>query len=147
MLLLCGVIFEFLNIPPYRIIPLDKTPEVYRWLAEQPRDTIIAEFPLDAIAPNPKYMFFQTKHHKSMINGTIPGTSPNVEAKTLTRLSDLTTLRVLQKWNVRYILIHPSAYEATGLIEDTLELEKILKSPHLKRVKEFSDTLVCAIAQ
>ena len=39
------VLFEFINIPPFRNLDLSKTPPVYEWLASQPEDVVVAEYP------------------------------------------------------------------------------------------------------
>jgi hypothetical protein len=137
-ILCCGlVLFEFWNWPPYKVIDVSKIPAVYYWLKVQPADTVIAEYPLDAISPNELYMFYQTKHEKRMINGTIPDTEASRIAKTLVKLSDKATTAKLREWGVRYILVHRSSYLESGLIEDKLELEKIPKNPNLRLIKTF----------
>ena len=49
----CGlVLFEFWNWPPYKVIDLSKVPAAYYWIKEQPKDIVIADYPLDADSPN-----------------------------------------------------------------------------------------------
>jgi hypothetical protein len=136
--LFCGlVLFEFWNWPPYKVIDVSKVPTVYYWLKEQPGDFAIAEYPLDADSPNEMYKFFQTKHEKKIINGSIPGTYANKVAQTIAKLSELRTAEVLKWMGVKYALVHKEAYLETGLIEEIVELEKISRNSGLKFVRSF----------
>ena len=45
------------------------------------------------------YKFYQTKHEKKIINGTIPGIYANKVAKTITKLSDPHTAGILKRWS------------------------------------------------
>jgi hypothetical protein len=131
------VLFEFWNYPPYKVIKVSRPPEVYNWLKGQPEDTVIAEYPLDAGSPNEIYKFYQTKHEKRIINGSLPGSHANKVAQTLTRLSDSNTPGALRWMGVKYVFVHKGDYLSTELIEDRDELEKILGLPGLKFIKSF----------
>jgi len=131
------VLFEFWNYPPYKVIDVSKVPAVYYWLQGQPGDFVIAEYPLDADSPNEMYKFYQTKHEKKIINGTIPETEANRIAKTLTKLSEKSTASKLKEWGVKYAVVHRDGYLETGLIERIEELSKISKNPGLKFIKTF----------
>lgn len=136
--LFCGlVLFEFWNWPPYKVIGVSIVPTVYSWIKEQPGDFAIAEYPLDVNGPNEMSKFYQTKHEKKIINGTIPGTYANKVAKTITKLSDLHIVRVLKWMGVKYVLVHRQDYLETELIEEIEELNKIPKNLGLKIVKSF----------
>lgn len=137
--LFCGlVLFEFWNYPPFKVIDVSKVPKVYYWLKQQSDDFVIVEYPLDANGPNELYKFYQTKHEKKIINGTIPGTYANEVAKIITRLSELKTAGVLKWMGAKYVLVHKNNYLMTELIEDREELKKIAQNSGLKFVKGFS---------
>ncbi|MFC1804517.1 hypothetical protein ACFLZ3_01655 [Candidatus Omnitrophota bacterium] len=137
--LFCGlVLFEFWNYPPFKVIDVSKTPEVYRWLKQLPQDIVIAEYPLDADSPNEVYKFYQTEHEKKMINGTIPGTHANKISQTITKLSDPDTGGILKSIGVKYVVVHRNDYLESGLVDDKNELTKISLNPGLKLVKSFS---------
>ena len=131
------VLFEFWNWPPYKVIDVSKVPAVYYWLKEQPRDIVIAEYPLDANSPNVMYMFYQTVHEKKIINGTIPETYANKVAHTITKLSSPETAKVLKWMGVRYVLVHRDDYLKSELVEEIEELKKIPQNPGLKFIKTF----------
>ena len=136
--LFCGlVLFEFWNWPPYKVIDISKVPAVYYWIKEQPKDIVIADYPLDADSPNELYKFFQTVHEKKIINGTIPGTHANKVAQEIRRLSQPKTASILKWMGVKYVIVHKDDYLKTDLIEDKEDLEKIPKNPSLKFVKSF----------
>ena len=132
------VLFEFWNYPPFKVIDLSKVPAVYYWLKDEPKDIVIAEYPLDADSPSELYKFFQTVHEKKIINGTIPGTYANKVAQAIKRLSSPQTASVLKWMGVKYAIVHKDEYLKTDLIEDREDLEGIYQSPDLKFVKSFS---------
>jgi hypothetical protein len=137
VLLFSLVLFEFWNYPPYKVIDLNRVPQVYYWLKQQPGDFVIAEYPLDSYSPNENYKFFQTKHYKKIINGTIPGTYAHKVAQAITRLSSKGTTQVLKWMGVRYVLVHHDGYLETELAEDREELDKIAVNKELKFIKSF----------
>lgn len=136
--LFCGlVLFEFWNWPPYKVIDLSKVPAVYYWIKEQPKDIVIADYPLDADSPNELYKFFQTVHEKKIINGTIPGTHANKVAQEIRRLSQPKTASILKWMGVKYVVVHKDDYLKTDLIEDKEDMERISQNQGLKFVKSF----------
>lgn len=140
-ILACGLLmFEFWNYPPYKVIDVSKFPEVYHWIKKQAGDFVIAEYPLDLNGPNEKYRFFQRKHEKKIINGTIPGTYANKVAKIITELSEPQTTKILNWMGVKYVLLHRDDYIRTELASEKEELNKISHSPFLKFLKSFGDT-------
>ena len=136
--LFCGlVLFEFWNWPPYKVIDLSKVPAVYYWLKEEPKDTVIADYPLDADSPSELYKFFQTVHEKKIINGTIPGTYANKVAQEIRRLSEPKTASILKWMGVKYAVVHKDDYLKTDLVEDKEDMENIPRNQGLKLVKSF----------
>lgn len=132
------VLFEFWNYPPYKVIDVAQFPAVYDWLKEQPGDFIVAEYPLDAGSPNEMYKFYQTRHEKKIINGTLPGTYANGVAGTITKLSDFSTAGVLKWLGVKYILVHHQGYLKTGLVEEKVELNKISGNKGIRLIRSFA---------
>ncbi len=131
------VLFEFWNWPPYKVIDVSRVPEVYYWLKGQPKDTAIAEYPIDTNGASEWYKLYQTMHEKSMINGTIPGTYPNRIARSITKLSAQETAAALAWLGVKYVLLNKESYLKTELVEDIDELNKIPKNSGLKFIKSF----------
>ncbi|MBU1122655.1 MAG: hypothetical protein KKF54_08210 [Candidatus Omnitrophica bacterium] len=136
--LFCGlVLFEFWNYPPLKVIDVSKAPQAYSWLGDQKGEFAIAEYPLDIDLPNEMYKFYQIFHHKPIINGTIPGTEPNVLARKMTDLSDSLIASKLKGMGVKYVFVHQDHYLNTELLEKKKELEAIPSNPGLKFVKTF----------
>ena len=131
------VLFEFWNWPPYKVIDLSRVPAVYYWIKEQPKDIVIADYPLDTDSPNELYKFFQTVHEKKIINGTIPGTHANKVAQEIRRLSQPKTASILKWMGVKYVVVHKDDYLKTDLIEDKEDMERIPQNQGLKFVKSF----------
>lgn len=132
------VLFEFWNWPPYKVIDVSVFPAAYTWLKSQPGDFTIAEYPLDTNGANELYKFYQTKHEKKIINGTIPGTYANEIAKAIVKLSGSKTAGILQWIGLRYVLVHRGDYLNSELTEDSQELSKIPANPGLKLIKTFA---------
>ena len=131
------LLFEFWNFPPFRVIDVSAVPEVYYWLKEQLGDFAVAEYPLDTNGADLMYMFYQTKHEKKIINGTVPGTYANNVARSIDKLSAANTPGALKWMGVKYLLIHEDGYLSSGLIEDKEELEKIPNNLSFKFVRRF----------
>jgi hypothetical protein len=133
------ILFEFWNYPPFKVIDLSMVPGVYHWLKEQPKDFVIAEYPLDAATTNELYRFYQTKYAKKRINATIPGSYANKVTKSIKKLSSIETAPVLSWMDVRYVLVHKQDYLNSGLIEDKEELGNIKDNTGLKFLETFGD--------
>ncbi|MEW6101147.1 MAG: hypothetical protein AB1481_02515 [Candidatus Omnitrophota bacterium] len=137
-MIFCGlVLFEFWNYPPLRVIDVSVAPEVYSWINSRAGDFAIAEYPLDVNSPNEFYKFYQTKHGKKMIDGTVPGTSINEISRSLVNLSELDTAKALRWMEVRYALVHRDDYLNTDLVEQIEELDKIPRNTGLKFIRSF----------
>jgi len=137
MLFCILVLFEFWNWPPYKVIDVSKVPEVYYWLKKQPKDIVVAEYPIDTNGANEMYELYQIVHEKSMINGTIPGTYPNRIARSITKLSAQETAAALAWLGVKYVLVHREDYFNTGLVEDMKDLDRIPYNRSLSLIKSF----------
>jgi hypothetical protein len=139
IVLLCNglVLFEFWNYPPYKVIDMSRVPAAYYWLRNEPGDFVVAEYPLDASPPKEIYKFYQTRHLKRIINGTLPGTKANKVAQEIIKLSEPKAAGILRWMGVKYVLVHHQDYLNTELVSDKEELEKISKDTKLKLIKSF----------
>ncbi|MBU1998289.1 MAG: hypothetical protein KKE64_02210, partial [Candidatus Omnitrophica bacterium] len=139
VLVMLLVLFEFWNYPPFKVIDVSRFPAVYNWLRLEPKDTVIAEYPLDARDQNEMYKLYQTRHEKKMINASARGTQANNIALTITQLSSSRTAGILKWMGVRYVIVHSDGYLNTELIEKKEEFEQISKNPGLRIVRNFSE--------
>lgn len=135
--LLIGVFFEFWNYPPFKVLQVADFPAVYSWLRQEPKEIIIAEYPLDSGSPNEMYKFYQTKHHKRIVNGTLPGTKAHEFAQSIATLSSENTPGILKGMSVKYVLVHHDGYAQTGLDADREELSKIKSQKGIRLIKTF----------
>ncbi|HOX55134.1 MAG: hypothetical protein PHI86_01825 [Candidatus Omnitrophica bacterium] len=133
------LLFEFLNFPPFKVIDLTVHPQIYDWLKNEPKDYIIAEYPLDANGQNEMYKFHQTIHQKKIINATIPGTRANELAQLIDKLSMPDTAGILKWMGVKYVLVHTNPYKETNLLSEKVELDKIRRNKGLKFIKNLDD--------
>lgn len=136
----CALVsFEFWNYPPLKVIDLTKYPKVYDWLRQEPDNIVIAEYPLDAGGESEFYKFYQTKHHKKMINGTVPGTIANRISCSLLDIGDYKTAGGLRWLGVKYVLVHLNSYRANENVQARKTLENVGKNKGLQLVKATAD--------
>ncbi|MBN1260857.1 MAG: hypothetical protein JXB35_09270, partial [Anaerolineae bacterium] len=82
-------------------------PEVYTWLAGQPGDLIIAEYPFPRSSQvSPNYLFYTTVHGKRLVNGHGFSTRSDLLMPALWDLTDRQTPGVLSALGVDYVLLH-----------------------------------------
>jgi len=110
---LAVVLVEFANFPPYKTTSSREVPRVYHWLALQPGDFIIAEYPM--VASNEvrhyQYLFYQRAHKKRLINGAQVGTPGEELRKKLIDIERSQTIKTLASLGTKYILIHKDMYQ------------------------------------
>lgn len=153
--------FEYWSVPARLAASVKTPPPVYQWLARQPGDFIIAEYPMmpgDEAAVY-TYYFWQRVHRKRLVNGATPS---NRRAWSLFEqvrdLSKPEAIRLLKEIGVRYIIVHPEMY-AQGQIPAPIKryfpphISSLTydggaspANPSLKTpVKTFGDVLVFAL--
>jgi hypothetical protein len=82
-------------------------PEVYRWLAEQPGDVIIAEYPVARSSQvSPVYLFYATVHGKRIVNGHGFSHKSNLLMPALWNPDEPQTAGVLRYLGAEYALWH-----------------------------------------
>jgi len=146
LLIVVAALFEFWYLPSEHAVDLSRYPAVYDWLKDQPSGIVIAEYPLDIEGPNELYKFYQTKHHKPIINGAFPGTPAHEAIKSLQKLSQPATITALRSMGVDYVFLHLDAYRKTGLAEEAEEMRSVQNNPALKRVHSDAGIEVYEIA-
>jgi hypothetical protein len=121
--LLPVLVFEYWSIPPHYARSIDPPPAVYQWLAKEPGDFIVAEYPMmkSDEAAFYTYLFWQRIHKKRMVNGA---TRDNTEAwEFFEKVRDLTnpdTVQLLKSVGVKYVIVHQKMYEE-GQIPEPLK--------------------------
>ncbi|MHA1843608.1 MAG: hypothetical protein ACTSWE_05015, partial [Promethearchaeota archaeon] len=138
--LCCGLIlFEFWHNPFTHYIDLSKYPPVYDWLKTQSDDIVVAEYPMIKNGVNEKYKFYQTIHHKKLINGAVPG-MPGYKIKLMIlNLGADKTPFILKYLEARYVIVHTKKYEESENYLIHEQLQRIRNHPGLKLIKSFPD--------
>ena len=107
LILIFGMVFfEYLHSPRHTHFP--PIPEEYKWLANQPEDIIIAEYPFIQY----RYaLFFQRYHGKRMLNGwwQVPVVD-KVIGPSVEDLSKPSTVERLGALGMRYAVVHTFDY-------------------------------------
>lgn len=123
------------------------SPPVYTWLSQQPKETIVIEYPLKNTAGFgwSEQPYYQTYHQRPIFNslwGLEKTTIPESEKKLWSDLDDFQAIILpqnldkLKKLGVKYILVHPNAPFSTLQFNKDF-LEQINSSSLLKKIAEF----------
>lgn len=105
--------FELWSVPPAYALPVNQPPAVYRWLAGEPGDIIVAEYPMVAFdeAAFYDYPFWQRVHRKRLVNGATPDNVPAWELYEKARdLGNPQTPSLLRSAGVKYVIVHKKMY-------------------------------------
>lgn len=135
------VFFEFLHVPRHTRFP--SIPQEYKWLASQPGDIIIAEYPIYY-----RYsLFFQRVYQKRMLNWS--GGATIADRSIWPIIQELTKQGVAERLGalgVRYVLLHNSDYFGTNPVDSlqSMGISKPLNStvPGLRLVKTTSSAQI-----
>ena len=153
ILIISVVMFEFINIPPLRATDVSKVPKVYEWLAKQPGDFAIVEYPLgDATAGEASmpynYLLWQRVHKKKLINGAKLGTPSFKIKKKINKITDKQTPGILKWLGAKYVIVHSDIY-ASGADRSAMDVigkvPDVRKLPGFKFVGEFANIQVYEI--
>lgn len=102
------VLFEYVNFPPFHNVDLSKVPEVYEWLANEPEDIVIVEYPFvrSIEARHSEYLFYQRIHKKKIVNGMQEGTLGDAFRKECLYPDKIETARLLAYLGANYVIVH-----------------------------------------
>jgi hypothetical protein len=154
-----------IGIFPLPIFEPDLRYPAYVWLKQQPGDFTILEYPLflHAHSINQNYMFYITIHQKRTVNGYSDIATLEYEKiyPILNNITSFQALKLLEDFNVKYILVHPylvnftTESEMRGYHDVVTFLSLINKDkniipteePFIKLIliKIFNDTLIYEI--
>jgi hypothetical protein len=112
-LLLSVLFFEYWSVPPGHVVAVDSPPPVYRWLADQPGDFIVAEYPMmeNDEASFYSYLFWQRLHRKRIVNGTPrSGGEARRFFESVRDLERPDAVRRLREAGVEYVIVHAGGY-------------------------------------
>ncbi len=142
------LLIEYLPVPlTYHDIKWNHPPKVYRWLASQPGDYAILEFPTKDERIDSTYVFWSLYHGKRLVNG-VSGFYPPLTAKVAYSTADLPVSRNPQTlrsvYGLRYLLVHLEWMEEPS---DKQVWMKLWKDPPsgLRKVAKFGDVIVFEI--
>lgn len=95
---------------PFRSI--GSIPAVYRWLALQPGDPIVVEYPFmpSTHELHAEYLFAQRVHQKRLLNGAYERTAEGQRRLTLVDLRDPTVPANLRRLGVDLVIVHHDRY-------------------------------------
>lgn len=113
ILLVCAVIAEFANVPPFRVTIVDNPAPVYSWLQQQPGDFIVAEYPI-VVPDSPilqEYVFAQRWHVKRLLNGAQSKTEAESFTSLIEDISKQTTPPKLKRMGIKYLIVHWDKYD------------------------------------
>lgn len=106
--------FEYRSISPGYALPVDQPPNVYSWLAQQPGDIIVAEYPMmkSDEASFYTYLFWQRIHKKKLVNGAARDNEKAWDFfEKVKNLDDSNTPLRLKSAGVKYVIVHSDTYQ------------------------------------
>lgn len=139
------ILFIFLEFAPTFPAPMVNAvdpPPVYEWLARQPGDFTIAEYPLEG---DSEYFFWQRIHQKRLINGALPGTYADKIRKEIIDILDPKTPGILKHLGAKYVIFHSGKYAKSEEVAIIGEIPDVQKQLGLRLVKLFPEAEVYEI--
>ena len=135
------LVFEFMNIPPFRTTDIGNVPEVYLWLKDQNEKSIVIEYPL---GNDVEYIFYQRVHKKRLVNGALPKTEAYSIAEKIKDITKPGTTDILRKLDVEFVILHLDSddYQQSEQLVIMKELDNFDKKYGLVLIKEFNGTKV-----
>jgi len=153
------VLFENLNSPPFHTTDVSQVPEVYRWLREQPRGTLVVEFPVGPVADNQcylidpsrscdylqKYSILYQRIHQQPVLGT--WAMSDSQRSVLSDWADPGTVDLLQDFGVNIVIIHTGDHLPVPNPFDPFQGRRVMVPPTptpegLVPVEEFEAAVV-----
>ena len=112
-LIILFILLEFINFPPYKITKSAEVPFAYQWLAKQPGNFAIVEYPFvrSDNARHYQYLLYQRFHQKKLVNGALIGSIGESLRKEMTNIQSQQTVRLLSSVNAKYVFIHKDIYQ------------------------------------
>lgn len=132
-----GILFEYINFPPFHTIDLSNIPGVYKWLEKQPQGVVIAEYPFmrNIEVQQYKYQFYQRIHRKPLINGAPEGTLGDAFRRQMQYPQSEDTAKLLACLGTDYMVVHKDFYSEK-------DMKEIDKNTGLKFIVDFPDARV-----
>ena len=124
----------------------EPTPRVYRWLAEQPPGSVVAELPSRSAADYGRpafhdsiYMVWSTRHWRPLVNGFAGAETPLIRRfrETAPSFPDDAAIDVMRDAGTRFVVVHLRGY---GPVQrERLETEVREKGTRLREVARFAN--------
>jgi hypothetical protein len=113
LVLLLGMALAWEYQTRFVLFDTKTVPAVYRWLAEEPGEFAVLEYPWreSGHAQTYRYLFYQRIHGKHLINGGNPNGTMETIRQEFRDLAHPHLGKVLNELGVRYVLVHPYAYD------------------------------------
>ena len=145
VLISCVLLLEY-SVSPLQLVRYDNTaPPVYEFLARLPSG-VVAEFPIPlkntVPGPDARHIYMSTFHWKKLVNG-YSGYYPPSYLRRLDGLQsfpDASSLEILRRTGVSYVIVHLSSYESEKQL--LLDLQAIPALVALGRLKDGQGTAI-----
>jgi hypothetical protein len=132
-LVLLLISIEFINVPPFHTTNVSNTPEVYTWIASQPGDFTIVEYPLDL----GEGQFYQRIHEKKMVNDRDTSIVTDKIFLSIQYPTNPDVPGMLNFLGAKYVIVRTDAY-----LDRNETIPAIKNDSGLELIKTFKDVLV-----
>lgn len=128
---------EYTVIPPIRNVNVSNIKPFYQWMAQQPGDFIVAEYPLsrNISLKHYQYLFAQRFHGKRLMNGTSEETPPYWLIQPNKNLWEIEVPKRLATLGVKYIIFHKEFYRRNIH-------RRVLNASGLRLIKDFPEVFI-----
>jgi interleukin-like EMT inducer protein len=139
------LLVEYLPTPfQYDVVRWDAPPPVYQWLARQPGDIVVAEWPAGHELPDATFGMWSLLHGKRLVNGSSGFDPPLTQEirEALARLPETGVPAILRSvYPLRFLLVHLESFPRA---EERASWERVAGSPPpgLTVVGRFADSVV-----
>jgi hypothetical protein len=117
------------------------TPDVYRWLAQQPGEFSVLELPFpreSQVWRNARYVYWSTAHWHSLVNGYSGFAPPGYASlqRIVSVFPDNLSRQALQVRDVRYVIIHRASFTP---IDRAIDPDALQQASWLSPIAHFPD--------
>ncbi|OGG46466.1 MAG: hypothetical protein A3F84_11690 [Candidatus Handelsmanbacteria bacterium RIFCSPLOWO2_12_FULL_64_10] len=143
-----AMMVEYSIIPPLQSTDLSQSPSVYTWLADQPGDITVVEYPLKRNNGNgyQGYLFYQMIHRKPLFNGDVNQSYIPAQYRAFWKdmevpaaISDYNNQALLRHFGVKYVIAHPRVQTRTVIFR-SLPQPDLSRCAGLRLVRKSTDS-------
>lgn len=133
------VLFEYFPSLPVPVVGTEKIPPEYQWLANQPGNFAVAEYPMHDRFIFPDYLHYIRVHGKRIVNGGHTGRVADMVMPSIQDITSVSTPSVLRYLGAKYVVIHKIRADQSHIPTDLTGLL------HFQLVEDFETATIYSV--